>query len=77
MVKAKKGSESMHKLSSHVFSVQKVKGNRGQIFNPLLGDKVDSGIGCPCMVNVLESTLESTQGEVIYSLTVWVFFIYI
>ena len=45
MVKAKKGSESMHKLSSHVFSIQKIKGARGQIFNPLLGDKVDSGIG--------------------------------
>jgi hypothetical protein len=45
MVKAKKGSEIMHKLSCHVFSIQKVKGARGQIFNPLQSDKVDSGIG--------------------------------
>ncbi len=45
MVKAKKGSEIMHQLSSHVFSIQKVKGAGGQIFHPLLGDNVDSGIG--------------------------------
>jgi hypothetical protein len=46
----------------------------GHILSPLLEDKVnsgiriskvDSGIGLP-MVNVLESTLESAQGEVNY-----------
>ncbi len=37
---------------------------RGQILSPSLGDKVDSGIGLS-MVNVLESTLESTLDEVI------------
>ncbi len=40
---------------------------QSQRTDPSHGVKVDSDIGLP-MVNVLESTLESTQGEVIFNL---------
>jgi hypothetical protein len=38
--------------------------SRGQIQSPDWGDKVHFGIGLP-MVNVFESTLEGTKGEVL------------
>ncbi len=50
-------------LYSWSFYVEK-RATSGQIQSPWQRNKVDSGIGLP-MVNVLESTLEWTSGEVI------------